>query len=100
MYVSRKRRYDGTRRFEEIIERAENGRVAPGLLASLHLAAARLYQPENAHSMARKHLGRAMDLIGDTPEILEGMIRYYEAKDKPDTARIYRSRLAKLRDAE
>ena len=100
MYVSRKRRYDGTRRFEEIIERAENERVAPGLLASLHLAAARLYQPENAHSMARKHLGRAMDLIGDTPEILEGMIRYYEAKDKPDTARIYRSRLAKLRDAE
>lgn len=100
MYVSRQRRYDGTRMFEEVITRAEAGRRAPELLAALHLAAARLYQPENAHSMARTHLGRAMDLIGATPEILQGMIVYYEAKDKPDTARIYRSRLAKLREAE
>ncbi|MBR4984807.1 MAG: hypothetical protein IKY83_03575 [Proteobacteria bacterium] len=100
MYVSRQRRYDGTRRFEEIITRAEQERHSPAFLASLHLAAARLYQPENAHSMARKHLGRAMELIGDTPEILEGMIRYYEAKDKPDTARIYRMRLTRLNDPE
>ena len=100
MYTSRQRRYDGTRRFEDIIARAELEHRTPSLLTSLHLAAARLYQPENAHSMARKHLGRALELSGDTPEILEGLIRYYEAKDKPDTARIYRSRLAKLREAE
>lgn len=100
MYAARQRRYDGTRMFEEVIARAETGRRSPELLAALHLAAARLYQPENAHSMARTHLGRAMDLIGATPEILRGMIVYYEAKDKPDTARIYRNRLAKLREAE
>ncbi|MBQ9818074.1 MAG: hypothetical protein IJM59_11525 [Proteobacteria bacterium] len=93
LYSSRQRRYEGTKKFEELIEIAEKDHRYADILGPLHIAAAHLYQPENGHSTARQHLGRALDILGEQPEILRGMIQYYEAKDKPDQARIWRQKL-------
>jgi hypothetical protein len=60
------------------------------------MSAARLYQPQTAHPLARNHLTRALELLGDNPDILKGLVDYYEAKDKPEQARKYRIRLNRL----
>ena len=99
IYVSRKRRYEGTKVFEAMIEKAEDSIRNPEVLGAMHLAAARLYQPQNAHPMARRHLSRALELLGDREEILQGLVDYYEAKDKPDHARTWRQRLTRAKNA-
>ena len=98
LFISHKRRYEGTRKFEEIIETAVRLKRSPSLLGSLHLAVARIYQPEAAHSMARRHLGSAIDYLGETPEIIELIVRYYEAKDKPIQTRMWQNKLKKFHD--
>ena len=85
-------------KFEEIIETAVRLKRSPSLLGSLHLAVARIYQPEAAHSMARRHLGSAIDYLGETPEIIELIVRYYEAKDKPIQTRMWQNKLKKFHD--
>ena len=96
IYTKRKRRIEGSHTFESLTERAEEKKLRPDLLGTLHMSAARLYQPQAAHPMARKHLSRALDLLGETPDILSGLVEYYEAKDKPEQARKYRMRLSRL----
>ncbi len=98
VYSSRQRRYEGTKKFEELIVAGERDGLEPEILGYLHISAAYLYQPENGHSTARQHLGRALELLGDRPEILRGLVQYYEAKEKPDQARSWRLRLKKLTD--
>ena len=96
IYTKRKRRVEGSHTFESLSERAEQKTHDPLLLGTLHMSAARLYQPQTAHPLARRHLTRALELIGDNPDILKGLVDYYEAKDKPEQARKYRMRLNRL----
>lgn len=98
VFISKKRRYEGTRKFESMIETASKLKRSPELLGALHLSAARLYQPEAAHSMARRHLGSAIEYVGETPEIVRLIIQYYKAKDKPIQTNIWQSKLKKLRE--
>ena len=100
LYTEKQRRYEGTKQFELLIENAESSSRDTALLGALHMAAARLYQPKSAHPMARRHLSRAQELIGDQPEILSGLVQYYEAKDKPEHARTWRLRLARMNKGE
>ena len=93
VFTAEKRRYEGTRKFEEIIETAVKLKRSPELLGALHLATARIYQPEAAHSMARRHLGFAIDYIGETPEIISLIIQYYQAKNKPIQTRMWQKKL-------
>ena len=92
-YVTKLRRYEGAKQFEHMIEKAEKTIRDTELLGALHLSAARLYQPKTAHPMARRHLSRAQELLGDQPEIIMGLIEYYEAKDKPEHVKSLRLRL-------
>ena len=96
IYISRKRRIEGSHVFEKLTEAAEQKTHDAALLGALHQSAARLYQPSTAHPMARKHLTRALELLGDNPDTLRGLVDYYEAKEKPDQARKYRARLGRL----
>ncbi len=96
IYTKRKRRVEGSHTFEKLTEQAEQKTHDPQLLGTLHMSAARLYQPQTAHPLARNHLTRALELLGDNPDILKGLVDYYEAKDKPEQARKYRIRLNRL----
>lgn len=93
-YIVRQRRYEGTKKFDELIRASQNR--TPEVLGALHLAAAKLHQPENGHSTARQHLGTALELLGDRPEILKGLVQYYEAREKDEQAAIWRSRLYRI----
>ena len=93
--MSKQRRYEGTKQFEDIILIAEQNHWDPRILGALHKAAARLYQPEKGHSTAKQHLVRAMELVGEQPELLKSMVEYYEAKEKPEHAGMWRSKLRK-----
>lgn len=95
IYASKQRRYEGTKKFEDIILIAEQEHWEPLILGALHKAAARLYQPEKGHSTAKQHLVRAMELIGEQPELLKSMVEYYEAKEKPEHAGMWRTKLRK-----
>lgn len=95
MFAGNARRYDGIKRFESLIARAEAKHFDPELLGEMHLSAARIYQPQLPSSDAKRHLSRALDLLGDRPDILMGFVRYYDAKDKPETAAKWRARLKK-----
>ena len=95
IYASKQRRYEGTKQFEDIILIGEQNHWEPQVLGALHKAAARLYQPEKGHSTAKQHLVRAMELIGEQPEILKSMVEYYEAKEKPEHAGMWRTKLRK-----
>ncbi len=95
-YSARQRRYEGTKKFEELITESERLHRHPEIMGALHLGAAMLYQPENGHSTARQHLGIALELLGDRPEILRGLVQYYEAKDKPEQAATWRGRLNRI----
>ena len=61
----------------------------------MHLAAARLYHPKASNSIVKIHLSKAIEKLGDHPDILREFIRYYDAKEKPETAAKYRARLQK-----
>ena len=95
IYATKQRRYEGTKKLEDIILVAERDHWDPLVLGALHKAAAKLYQPEKGHSTAKQHLLRAMELIGEQPELLKSMVDYYEAKEKPEHAAMWRSRLRK-----
>lgn len=95
MFAGNARRYDGIKRFESLIARAEAKHFDPERLGEMHLSAARIYQPQLPSSDAKRHLSRALDLLGDRPDILIGFVRYYDAKDKPETAAKWRARLKK-----
>ena len=94
-YITHTRRYDGTKRFESLIPQVSKRTAQTELIASLHIAIADLYQPSRANPMARLHLTQALQIVGDRPEILRGLVQYYEAKEKTDQARSYRARLYK-----
>ena len=96
-YTQRLRRNEGVRKFESLIEIAEKRRLPPNLIGTLHLQTALLYQPESTRSKVRRHLSSAIDYLGEKPEILRAYVTYYEAKNKPEQARIWRF---KLRQAE
>ncbi len=93
-YLVRQRRYEGTQKFDELISASQTR--PPEVLGAMHLAAAKLHQPENGHSTARMHLGKALDLLGDRPEILKGLVQYYESRGKDDQAAMWRSRLYRI----
>ena len=91
LYTSRRHFYEGAKKFESIIAHAEQKRIHPSILGELHLSAAHLYPADN--SEAKKHLSRALELLGHRNDIIQGFIRYYKAKDKPESAAKWRSKL-------
>lgn len=89
------RRLFAARTLDAAIAKAEISNLHPTILGAMHLAAARLYQPKTANAMVKIHLSKAIEKLGDHPDILREFIRYYDAKDKPETAAKYRTRLQK-----
>ena len=89
------RRLFAARTLDAAIAKAEISHLHPTILGAMHLAAARLYQPKTANAMVKIHLSKAIEKLGDHPDILREFIRYYDAKEKPETAAKYRARLQK-----
>ncbi len=93
VFVSRKRRYDGHHAFESLIPKLESRGVSRQVLAAAHLAAAEMYQPSTGNSLAKQHLLKSIELIGDNERALLGMIRYYDGKDKQEQLLKWQRRL-------
>lgn len=90
------RRLIAARQFDAIIPKAEAIQMHPTLIGLMHLTAARLYQPKSANAMVKIHLNKAIEKLGETPEILKQFVAYYEAKDKPETALKYKKKLSAM----
>ncbi len=87
------RRLIAAREFDALIAKGELSGMHPSAAGAMHLAAARLYQPKSANAAVKIHLARALEKLGDRPDILREFVRYYDAKNKPDSAAKYRKRL-------
>jgi len=93
VFVSRKRRYDGHHAFESLIPKLESRGVSRQMLSAAHLAAAEMYQPSTGNSLAKQHLLKSIELVGDNERALQGMIRYYDGKDKQEQLLKWQRRL-------
>ena len=93
VFAADSRRLIAARTLGELLAKGEFSGMHPSLAGAMHLAAARLYQPKSANAAVKIHLAKALEKLGDRPEILREFIRYYDAKNKPESAAKYRKRL-------
>lgn len=98
-YAKRFKSFEGSKKLEKIIDSLPKYSTSLELLAQCHLAAAKLCKPGSANPAALKHLLKAKDIVGNEPGILQDLISYYRAKQKPYFVQMY-TRMLQEEDRE